>query len=65
MTEYKNWYESRGIWGGVVCFIAGIAHIVGYDIDQPSLLDALVAIGTTVGGIIAVIGRALADKQIG
>jgi len=67
----KPWWASRGIWGGIVALVAGIAGICGVAIspeDQAHITDLVVlaasALGAVVGGIMAVIGRKAAKKPI-
>ena len=67
MKDSKPWYTSRTIYGAVASIIGGMAMFVGIEFDVThwgALTDALVAVGTIVGGIIAVAGRTVADKRI-
>jgi len=65
MRESKPWYLSRGVWGGIV---ATLAPVIGYVIarmtgDEQAGVLVLGAL-TSIGGIIAVGGRALATRRI-
>ena len=67
MTESKEWYESEGMWGGIVTIIVAIAGILGYTVspeDQHQLVIGLTALGTAIGGIISLHGRKTATKRI-
>ena len=65
--ETKKWYDSLGVWGGAVVVGATIAGFFGYQIDeaaQAQIVDAIVAGVTAIGGLLAIIGRVKANKQI-
>jgi hypothetical protein len=67
MNESKSWYESKTVWGGLIALIAGVAGIFGIDIgieDQATIVNSLIAVGSAVGGLLAVYGRFTADKNI-
>ena len=67
MEASKKWYESKGVWGGVISVIAIILGVFGYNItpeDQQTIVASLAALGATVGSIVAVVGRVKATKQI-
>ena len=64
----KKWYESKGVWGGIVALLAVIVGAFGYAIapeDTQGLVDALSAIGGAVGAILAIYGRVKAKDKIG
>lgn len=71
--ENKPWWASRGVWGGIVAILAGIAGAAwGVTLsaeDQAHMVDLIVplatAISAIVGGVTAIIGRFKAKKQIG
>jgi len=68
MSEWKCWYLSRAIWGGLVALGAGVAGLYGYEVtpdDQKTLAEFLTASGAAIGGIAAVFGRIMATHQIG
>jgi len=63
----KKWYQSKAVWGGLIAVAAAIAGAFGYAVspeEQASLVEALVAIGGGVGGVLAVYGRVKADSYI-
>ena len=74
MDQSKPWFQSIGVWGGLVSMFAGVIGLFGYhmspdDVANVSkalaqgaqLLSSIVAV---VGGIIAVYGRVVATKKI-
>lgn len=65
MTEgVKPWFASKAIWGGIASLIAGVGLILGIDINQVELTEALLAAGSTIGGLVAIVGRYVANKTI-
>jgi hypothetical protein len=67
----KNWYESKGVWGGIVAVLAGIMAMAGHSLSpqtQQVIVDNGVGIATAVatiaGGLVAIYGRLKADKVI-
>ena len=68
MDQYKPWYASSGTWGALASFIAGIAGMAGYMIDpamQQNIAVVGMAFATSIGGIVALIGRIKATHKIG
>ena len=68
MNETKKWWESGGVWGGLIAAGAGIAGMVGYgvsDDDEQQLVALVPAAASALGGIVAVIRRLSASKRIG
>jgi len=66
--DFKCWYQSRAIWGSLIAIGAGIASLYGYNVapqDQQTLIELLSGITSSIGGIIALVGRVLATHQIG
>ena len=66
-NQTKSWWSSTTIWGGLVAIAAGIGGAVGLDAaGLASDLNELVAgVVAAVGGIVSIIGRFRARKQIG
>ena len=67
MTYKKSWYQSKGIIGGLVAIGSAIFAIAGVDFnstDQAELTDLIIAGVGSIGGIIAVYGRASANSKI-
>jgi Na+-transporting NADH:ubiquinone oxidoreductase subunit NqrE len=63
----KKWYQSKAVWGGLIAVAAAIAGAFGYAIspdDQASIVEAVVAIGGGIGGVLAVYGRVKAEAYI-
>ena len=63
----KKWYQSKAVWGGLIAVAAAIAGAFGYAVsadDQASIVEAVVAIGGGIGGVLAVYGRVKAEAYI-
>jgi hypothetical protein len=64
----KPWYRSKTIWGAIITGIATILNITGQvnlDLtEQAQITDGLVAVGSLVGVILAIIGRVKAKQKI-
>ena len=70
MTEQapKHWYLSKTIIGGILALLAGISGLFGYALDaetQRSLVELVYSLSSTIGGIVAIIGRIKADRKVG
>ena len=69
MNGSSNWYESRGVWGGILAIAAPLIGVLLHksisSADITAVSDALAAIGGAVGGLIAVYGRVNATTTIG
>jgi uncharacterized membrane protein len=67
MDEMKSWYMSKAVWGGLIAVAAGIAGAFGLTIgqeEQAQLVDIIVVLATSAGGLLAVIGRVKATKEV-
>lgn len=67
MEDQKPWWTSAGVWGSVVAILLGIASGFGIQFDasvSDQLTQLLTSAGTLVTGIIALVGRIRATKQI-
>lgn len=67
MNGDKKWYESKGVWGGLVTLVAAGAAIAGYtinDADVEQLTNLATALGAAIGGVLAIWGRVAASKPI-
>jgi hypothetical protein len=74
MYDVKPWYQSSGIWGGLIAVIAPVAGFFGYTLtadDAKALADGVTqlivagsGVASIVGGIIAIVGRVRASKKI-
>jgi hypothetical protein len=68
MDDLKPWWASRTIWASIIAVVAVIAGYFRYDIapaDQASLVDAITTGVGVVAGLIAIVTRIGATKQIG
>lgn len=65
MTDTKPWWQSKGVIGGAVAVVSAIAGLLGVSFDEGQLTESLLMIGAGVGGVLAIWGRVVADKQIG
>lgn len=64
----KAWYQSKTILGAIVALLAGVAGIAGYtvsEVEQSSLLELLLSVGSAAGGLLAWYGRIKASRPIG
>jgi hypothetical protein len=64
----KAWWQSKTIIGGAVAVTAGLFGLFGVDIDAPtqeSIVHNLVAIGSSLGGLVAIYGRLKAKHTLG
>lgn len=67
MEQEKPWWASKGVWGGLIALIAGIASAFGYTLgadDQASIVNAAVTVAGVVGSLLAVYGRVTAKAAI-
>jgi hypothetical protein len=52
----KAWWQSKGVWGGIVAIVAGVGQILTGDVAS--------GITSIAGGILAIWGRVAATQQI-
>lgn len=74
MDASKPWYQSSGVWGGVVAVVAPVAGFFGYTVtadDAKAIADGVTqlivagsGIASIAGGVIAIVGRVRASKKI-
>ena len=67
MDETKSWYMSKSVWGGMVAIVAAGLAAFGYTVgadDQSVIVDTVVAIAGGLGGVLAIVGRVKATKQV-
>lgn len=63
----KTWYKSKGVWGGIVGMLGGVATLAGVQLDAPlqtELVDIAVGVGELAGGALAIYGRIKAIGSI-
>lgn len=68
MTDTKPWYLSRTIWAALVTILTAGLGLLGVslaDVDQNTLVDALLQAVTAVAGLVALVGRLSARSKIG
>lgn len=66
--DSKRWWESKGVWGGLIAIAAAIGGLFGYDVtadDQTAIIEAVAGIAGIAGALIAIWGRVRARKRIG
>ncbi len=65
----KSWYQSTGVWGGIIAvaapIIASIFHVTISSEDTLQIVNILTAAADLVGGALAIYGRVRATRQIG
>jgi len=67
MSELKNWYFSKTVWGAAIAILASCANLLGLSIsagDQQGLTEHVSAIAAAAGGVIAIWGRISASKKL-
>jgi hypothetical protein len=64
MNESKPWYASTAVWGGVLAALSPLIALAGYEVDAGQAADLLAALGSLVGGALAVYGRVRATAVI-
>ena len=71
MDAKKPWYASTAVWGGIISVIAPLLVFTGIAVDvetQAVVAEnmAIICLGVVnvVGGIMAIIGRLKAKKEI-
>lgn len=63
----KAWYESKGMWGGVVALVAGVAGAAGYALsveEVDNLTTLITSLASGLGGLLAMYGRKKAATTI-
>lgn len=64
----KKWYKSKGVWGGVLTFVVSIISVwYNVDVSQKVIEQAsahMVELITAATGLLALIGRVVADSKI-
>lgn len=63
----KPWYQSKTIIGSFVAVGSGVAAAFGIALtpdDQTAIVDVVVAVGASVGGLLAIYGRVKAKQTL-
>jgi len=71
--ETKSWYESKGIWGGIISVLALVAGAFGVNELTPEVQAQLVdnavvlasVLASLIGTILGIVGRLKAKSTIG
>jgi len=67
MEDFKQWYQSRTIWGALIAIAASLAHAGGMTLsagDQGQMVDSLVSVSGALGGLFAIYGRLRASAKL-
>ena len=67
MSGEKPWYKSKGVWGGIIAAVAAGASAFGIDVSagaQDDIVKHVTSLAGAVGGLLAVVGRVMADTKI-
>lgn len=67
MSDVKEWYMSKTVWGGAVAILASCGGFFGLEIgpdEQGGLVEGLIALAAAAGGLIAIWGRISARKRL-
>ena len=67
MVEGANWWQSRGVLGGIVSLVSVGLGFAGYTLsetDKELLIVTAMGIGGMAGSLVAIVGRLKATKKI-
>jgi hypothetical protein len=67
MEETKQWWQSKGVWGAMVTMAIGILGMFGFEKltgEQENLTEIIMQIVVACSGLLALIGRIKAKKEI-
>ena len=67
-TTGKPWYQSTGIWGGVVAVAASALAVIEHALapDTVTLVQGhVLAVVAAVGGLVSIWGRWRATQRVG
>jgi anti-sigma-K factor RskA len=66
--DSKVWWQSKGMWGGIVAIVASVIAIVLHrtisDAQQAQIVDLIFSVVTALSGVLAVYGRASATQEV-
>jgi endonuclease YncB( thermonuclease family) len=63
----KAWWQSKGVWGGVIASLATILNMMGFQFgieSQEATVEMILSLITTVSALIATYGRVVATQPI-
>ncbi|MEL7428727.1 MAG: hypothetical protein AAFN43_01885 [Pseudomonadota bacterium] len=67
MTQEKQWYQSKTIWGALIAVASSLTGAFGISLDsaaQGDMADALVQLVGALGALLAIFGRLSATRMI-
>ncbi|TPV94848.1 MAG: hypothetical protein B7733_13000 [Myxococcales bacterium FL481] len=67
MNGTKPWWQSTGMWGGIVATLTPIIGALGYAIseqEQQQIVVGITTVITVISGVVATRGRKVARKEI-
>jgi len=67
-TDTKSILASKTIWGAGIALLGAGVNVLGYTVtpvDQAQIVEAVSALMTASGSLLAVVGRVKATKAIG
>lgn len=68
MEGNKPWWQSKGVWGGLLALAASVAGVFGYAVGPEDLNELSTLAGSLAASgaaAIAILGRIRATKKIG
>ena len=68
LQDYKSFFASKTVWGGLLAFIAGCGILGKYTLspgDQATIVDLITGIPAIGGSVLAIYGRVVASQKIG
>lgn len=67
LTGTKSKKSSLTLWGGALAVFAPLGALLGYNVtdgDTSELINSIALAASGLGGVVAVIGRVRATKQV-
>ncbi len=64
MTDIKPWWQSKTLLGAMITLASALLGLLGYEFGEADR-EALTGLLTSLGGIVAIIGRFKAKNRIG
>ena len=70
-NETKKWWESRGIWGGILVVLGLLLQFFGLQLSAEEqnqisglIIEIIAVVSELVGAILAIVGRFKAKTRI-